>query len=301
MAPRPPYSPAMKLATFRDGSRGGQLAVVSGDLARACYASGIAATLQQALHDWNFIAPQLQALANELNSGHARHTFAFDPTQCLPPLPATWQWAMAASAPAEGTVPEAAPPEIALAAGDTLRGPRAAMPAWPGALDFEPQLAAIVADVPRAATPEQAQDAIRLLVLTCPLLLRDAPAADRHPATAVAAVAITPDELGAAWQDGAAHLTLQASVNGRKTGLLDARRAWPLKHVIAASARTRALSVGSLLGSGPAPATAGHASLQARRASDLPANWLQAGDTARAQARTPDGAMPFGTIELQLT
>ena len=78
MAPRPPYSPAMKLATFRDGSRGGQLAVVSGDLARACYASGIAATLQQALHDWNFIAPQLQALANELNGGHARHAF----TQC---------------------------------------------------------------------------------------------------------------------------------------------------------------------------------------------------------------------------
>jgi fumarylacetoacetate (FAA) hydrolase len=63
----------MKLGTLRDGSRDGQLVVVSRDLATAHYASGIASRLQQALDDWNFIAPQLQDLSDALNGGRARH------------------------------------------------------------------------------------------------------------------------------------------------------------------------------------------------------------------------------------
>ena len=47
----------MKLATYKDGSRDGQLVVVSRDLSSAHYATGIAGKLQQALDDWGFIAP----------------------------------------------------------------------------------------------------------------------------------------------------------------------------------------------------------------------------------------------------
>ena len=39
----------MKLATYKDGSRDGQLVVVSRDLSQAHYATGIATRLQQAL------------------------------------------------------------------------------------------------------------------------------------------------------------------------------------------------------------------------------------------------------------
>lgn len=77
----------MKLATYRDGTRDGQLVVVSRDLTRAHYCSHIVSRMQQALDDWTFYAPQLAALSDALNDGHAPHAFAFEPSQCLAPLP----------------------------------------------------------------------------------------------------------------------------------------------------------------------------------------------------------------------
>src|SRR5881275_2791797 len=83
----------MKLATYRDGSRDGQLVVVSRDLQSAHDAVGNAHKLQQGLDDWNFLAPQLQDLYEALNGGKARHAFPFDPAQCMAPLPRAYQWA----------------------------------------------------------------------------------------------------------------------------------------------------------------------------------------------------------------
>lgn len=83
----------MKLATYKDGSRDGQLVVVSRDLGTAHYATGIASKMQQVLDDWGFISPQLQDLYDQLNSGRARHAFPFDPAQCMAPLPRAYQWA----------------------------------------------------------------------------------------------------------------------------------------------------------------------------------------------------------------
>ncbi|MBU1358077.1 MAG: fumarylacetoacetate hydrolase, partial [Gammaproteobacteria bacterium] len=83
----------MKLATLKDGSRDGQLVVVSRDLATAHFATGIAQRMQQALDDWGFMSPQLQDLSDALNGGRARHAFPFDPAQCMAPLPRAYQWA----------------------------------------------------------------------------------------------------------------------------------------------------------------------------------------------------------------
>ena len=77
----------MKLATFKDGSRDGQLVVVSRDLTTAHFATGIASRLQQVLDDWNFLSPQLQDLYVTLNQGKARHGFEFVPSLCMAPLP----------------------------------------------------------------------------------------------------------------------------------------------------------------------------------------------------------------------
>ena len=65
----------MKLATLHDGTRDGQLAVVSRDLKTAHVADGIAPSLRAALDDWAFIAPQLDALYRQLNEGKARRPF----------------------------------------------------------------------------------------------------------------------------------------------------------------------------------------------------------------------------------
>lgn len=73
----------MKLATLKDGSRDGQLVVVSRDLKTAHYATDIAGKLQTALDDWNFYAPQLQDLYDALNAARARHPFPFQPKDCM--------------------------------------------------------------------------------------------------------------------------------------------------------------------------------------------------------------------------
>lgn len=77
----------MKLATLKDGTRDGQLAVVSRDLKTAHLADGIAPTLQRALDDWSFIAPQLDLLYQTINSGCGHRAFDFDPANCMAPLP----------------------------------------------------------------------------------------------------------------------------------------------------------------------------------------------------------------------
>jgi fumarylacetoacetate (FAA) hydrolase len=83
----------MKLATIKDGSRDGQLAVVSRNLKYAHFASDIAHTLQAALDDWAFISPQLQALSEALNGNRSKYPFEFDTTKCMAPLPRAYQWA----------------------------------------------------------------------------------------------------------------------------------------------------------------------------------------------------------------
>jgi chromosome segregation protein len=72
----------MKLATLKDGSRDGQLVVVSRDLASAHFAAGIATTMQQLLDDWNFVSPQLEDLYATLNGGKARLELT-DPSNLL--------------------------------------------------------------------------------------------------------------------------------------------------------------------------------------------------------------------------
>ena len=59
----------MKLASYQDSSKDGQLVVVSKDLQTAHFASSIAHTLQDVLDDWNFFSPQLQDLYDALNQG----------------------------------------------------------------------------------------------------------------------------------------------------------------------------------------------------------------------------------------
>ncbi len=207
----------MKLATYKDGSRDGQLLVVSRDLAQACYATGAAQTLQQALDDWNFIAPQLQDLYVALNQGRARHAFPFEPGRCMAPLPRAFQWVAADAAPdpAAGGLPQ-----LRQGAGDALLGPCDDMSWHEPALgvDCGAGLAVVSADLPAGASPEQALDAIRLLMLVHDWRLRspaDAGAMPAWPAAAFGPVAVTLDELGSAWQRGRLKLSLQFTRNGQ--------------------------------------------------------------------------------------
>lgn len=226
----------MKLATYKDGSRDGQLVVVSSDLTQAHHASGIVTRLQQLLDDWNFLAPQLQDLARTLAQGKARHAFPFEPRMCMAPLPRAFR------------LVDAQPPAGDELAGDTMAGAHDALPLGTPEIDFGARLAVALGDVPRGAAEDQARDGVRLLLLGNHWQHR-CQGARVASSMAWAPVAVTPDELGRAWHRGRLALTVCVAVDGRaqapvetaKVGTPDAGL------LIAQLARHRAVSAGTLL------------------------------------------------------
>lgn len=328
----------MKLATYKDGSRDGQLLVVSRDLTTAHYATGIAQRLQQALDDWNFISPQLQDLYDALNAGRARHPFPFDAAQCMAPLPRAYQWADGSAylnhvelvrAARGAEVPESyfTDPLMYQGGSDDFLGARDDIRVADEAfgIDFEAELAVVTGDVPMAATPEQGLEAIRLLMLVNDVSLRNLIPDELakgfgffhgKPSTAFGPVAVTPDELGDAWQEGRVHLTLQISWNGRKVGLVDAGpdMRFHFGQLIAHAAKTRRLRAGSIIGSGTVsnPGTEkdarrdwpkGYACIAEKRAMETiqdgapQTGYMKFGDSVRIEVKGKDGESVFGTID----
>ena len=264
----------MKLASIKDGSRDGQLAVVSRDLSSAHYATGICNHLQPVLDDWNFLSPQLQDLYETLNNGKTRHAFPFDPRQCLAPLPRAYQWADGSAyinhvelvrAARKAEVPESfyTDPLMYQGASDDFLGPCDDVVCRSEAfgIDFEAEVAVITADVPMGATPERALDGIRLVMLANDVSLRSLIPDElakgfgffqSKPATAFSPVAVTLDELGEAWDKGRVHLTLQSTWNGRKVGMCEAgpEMTFHFGQLVAHICKTRNVRAGSIVGSG---------------------------------------------------
>jgi fumarylacetoacetate (FAA) hydrolase len=280
----------MKLATYKDGSRDGQLVVVSRDLSTAHYATGIATRLQQVLDDWNFLSPQLEDLATTLNHGKARHAFAFDPAMCMAPLPRVHTRLVADPA-ARGT------PRLRAAAGAGLLGARDDfwLPDPSETAEPAPGLAVLTGDIAAGAAPAQALEGVRLLLLAVEWSLparADAAEVEACPTAGFGAVAVTPDELGADWAGGRARLTLQQRRSGGATQSVDAAEGlhFHFGQLLAAAARTRPLAAGTLLGSGGLyPAEL------------LPGAGLPAGGVLRLDAKGADGHSVFGVLEQGVT
>ncbi len=320
----------MKLATYKDGSRDGQLVVVSRDLSTAHHANGIAGRLQQVLDDWNFLSPQLQDLYETLNQGKARHAFAFEPTQCMAPLPRACQWADGSAylnhvelvRKARGAeVPESfyTDPLMYQGGSDDLLGPcdDIVVPSEKMGIDFESEVAVITGDLPMGVSPDAAIDGIRLLMLANDVSLRHLIPAElakgfgflqSKPATAFSPVAVTPDELGTAWQGGRVHLTLQTQWNGRKVGLCEAgpEMTFHFGQLIAHLATTRRVRAGSIVGSGTVSNkdwSRGYSCIAEKRAietieSGAPVTeFMRYGDTVRIEMKGSDGQSVFGAIE----
>ncbi|MBI5908297.1 MAG: fumarylacetoacetate hydrolase family protein [Burkholderiales bacterium] len=265
----------MKLATYKDGSRDGQLLVVSRDLAMAHYATGIASKLQQVLDDWNFLSPQLQDLYDALNAGKARHAFPFEPAQCMAPLPRAYQWAAGSAyinhvalvrKARESEVPDSfyKNPLMYQGGSDGFLGPcdEVVCPSEAYGIDFGAEVAVITGDVAMTSTPEQALEGIRLVMLVNAMSLRKLIPDElaegfgffqSKPATAFSPVAVTLDELGDAWQAGRLDLTLQSTWNGRKVGLCETgpEMTFHFGQLIAHICKTRHVRAGSIVGSGP--------------------------------------------------
>ncbi|MDB5747949.1 MAG: hypothetical protein JWP72_2797 [Massilia sp.] len=297
----------MKLATIKDGSRDGQLAVVSRDLKSAHMADAICPTLQAALDDWAFIAPQLEALTAQLNAGQARRAFDFDPAQCMAPLPRAFQLAIGAAYLDHVELEE---PLIYQGGSGELLGPTddivLAHEEW--GIDFEAGVAVIVDDLPMGATPDEAHGRIRLLMLANDVSLRKLMPAElangfgflqSKPATGFSPLAVTPDELGESWRGGKLHLPLRSTWNGHLVGQPDAGvdMAFNFPQLIAHLCKSRKLRAGSIVGSGAVSnkdATLGYSSI-ADAEPDTP--FMRFGDTIRIEMLDAKGKSVFGAIE----
>jgi len=264
----------MKLATYKDGSRDGQLVVVSRDLSTAHYATGIANKMQQVLDDWGFIAPQLVDLYETLNLGKTRHAFPFDPAMCMAPLPRAYQWADGSAyinhvelvrAARGAEVPESfyKDPLMYQGGSDDFMGAQddVVCASEDFGIDFEAEIAVITADVPMQSTPDEALEGIRLVMLANDVSLRNLIANElakgfgfvqSKPATAFSPVAVTLDELGDAWDNGRLNLTVQSTWNGRKVGMCEAgpEMTFHFGQLISHICKTRNVRGGSVVGSG---------------------------------------------------
>jgi fumarylacetoacetate (FAA) hydrolase len=274
----------MILASLRDGSRDGTLALVSRDLTKAVVAASVVPglrTLQQLLDDWPIAHPsvaavyaQLNELADDGGRGAPFATVAFNEGDCAAPLPRAYQWADGSAyvnhvelvRRARGAEMPASfwtDPLMYQGGSDTLLGPRDAIEmadeAW--GIDLEGEIAVVTGDVPMGASADEAAERIRLLVLVNDVSLRNLIPGELakgfgffhgKPSTAFSPVAVTPDELGRAWRDGKVHLPLLASVNGRLLGRPNAGvdMTFSFPRLIAHAAKTRRLGTGTIVGSG---------------------------------------------------
>ncbi|MEA2625592.1 MAG: fumarylacetoacetate hydrolase, partial [Candidatus Binatota bacterium] len=256
----------VKLASLRQGGRDGTLIVVDRRLASAVRVPDVATTLQSALESWDTAAPRLRAVAKRLEQGDHPDSFPLDPAALAAPLPRAYQWVDGSAflshaelvRRARGAeMPETfrSDPLMYQGASDVLLGPRQAIQvadeSW--GIDLEAEVAVITGDVPMGAGPERSGASIRLLVLANDVSLRNLIPAElakgfgflqAKPATAFSPVAVTPDELGAAWDGSSVHLPLRSSVNGRELGRPEAGEdmQFGFPELIAHAARTRFLT-----------------------------------------------------------
>jgi len=323
----------MKLATLKDGTRDGTLIVVSRDLKHAIKADDIAPTLQAALDDWNYASPQLTDRYDALNRAPGSRAFEFDPKQCASPLPRAYQWADGSAyishierlRKARGAdMPKSfrSDPLIYQGGSDTFLGPCDDIPleSEDSGLDLEAEIAVITGDVPMGISKKEAGEHIRLLMLVNDLSLRNLATAElakgfgffqSKPSSAFSPLALTPDELGSAWDGSKLSLPLLVLVNGEELGHPNAGvdMSVDFPRLLAHAAGTRPLGAGTIVGSGTvsnADQSTGTACIAEKRALETisggtPATpYLKFGDRVRIEMLDAEGNSLFGAIEQQV-
>ena len=233
----------------------------------------MAPTLRQALDDWAAAEPRLQEIADSLEAGRIAH-LPFDPKKCAAPLPRSFGWAdgsayvnhvalVRKSRGAEVPATFWTDPLMYRGASDEFIGPcdpiRAADTAW--GIDLEAEVAVVVTDVPMGAKPADAAPLIRLFMLVNDVSLRNLIPGELGKGfgflqskgqTAFSPVAVTPDELGPAFDGKKVHLPLLSQVNGKPFGRPNAGvdMTFDFPTLISHAVKTRPLMGGAIIGSG---------------------------------------------------
>ncbi|NTZ42860.1 fumarylacetoacetate hydrolase family protein [Altererythrobacter sp. SALINAS58] len=330
----------MKLASLANGTRDGRLVVVSKDITRYCAADNIAPTLQHALDHWEQVAPRLAALYTDVEH-EVVPCERFHEREALSPLPRAYQWADGSAyinhvelvrRARNAEMPDSFyhDPLMYQGMSDGFLAPRGpiplADPAW--GCDMEGEIACITDDVPLGTSGEDAADHIKLLMLCNDVSLRGLIPEElgkgfgffqSKPASTFSPVAVTPDELGDAWQGNLIHLPLMVDYNGEPFGRAEAGQdaTFSLARLVSHAARTRNLGAGTIIGSGTVsnkgadggpgkPVSEGGKGysciaeirmIESIRDGSPTTRFMHAGDTVKMEMRDADGHSIFGAIE----
>ncbi|EOS9897147.1 fumarylacetoacetate hydrolase family protein [Vibrio cholerae] len=332
----------MKLATLNNGTRDGQLVVVSRDLTLCVAVPEIATTLQQALDNWDAVVAPLQDVYFALNERTITARL-FDAEHCLSPLPRAYHWADGSAyvnhvelvRKARGAeMPESfwTDPLMYQGGSDTFLAPRSpilmADEAW--GIDFEAEVAVVTADVAMGSSVQEAAQAIRLLMLVNDVSLRGLIPNElakgfgfyqSKPSSAFSPVAVTPDELGEAWDGARLALPLRTTYNHELFGCPNAGvdMTFSFPELIAHAAKTRALCAGSIIGSGTVSNKQGTdygsaireggvgysciaelRMIETLRDGEPKTSFMRYGDTVRIEMLNPQQQSIFGAIEQQV-
>ncbi len=323
----------MKLATLRDGTRDGTLIVVDRALSRWLGAAHVAPTMQAALDEWPAKEPLLRQIAAELEAGSpAAKPLVFE--QLAAPLPRAYAWLDGSSylnhMELARSLRGVAMPEdfrrvplmyegissVFLACRDDLP-----LPGGDVGLDIEGEVAVILDDVPQGTGSAASGKHIKLLTLVNDTTLRavfaDAsargflPTVHGKPPCSMAPVAVTPDELGPAWDGRMLKLKLNCRVNDTLLGQPDAGSDYffDFPALIAHAAKYRPLCAGTVLGSGTVSnynRAAGVACIAEQRMVEQSGlgrpqtPYLQAGDAVRIEMLDGEHSV-FGALQHRVT
>jgi fumarylacetoacetate (FAA) hydrolase len=332
----------MKLASLKHG-RDGRLVVVSRDLTKAADAAAVAPILQAALDDWKAAEPRLAEIAAALEAGRIAH-MPFEAARCAAPLPRAYQWLdgsayvnhVALVRQARGVeVPTSfwTDPLMYQGGADTFMGPcdpvMLADESW--GIDIEAEVVVVLDDVPMGSTREQAAKAIRLIMLVNDVSLRNLIPPELakgfgflqgKPSSAFTPVAVTPDELGAAWDGTKVDLPLLSFINDKPLGrpVCSVDMTFDFPALIVHATKTRALGAGTILGAGTVsnrdpdggpgkPISEGGLgysciaevrTVETIRAGKPTTPFLKFGDRLRIEMRDTQGRSIFGAIDQEV-
>ncbi len=319
----------MKLGSLKNNSRDGQLIVVNRDLTKAVTVPHIADTLQNAIENWEVSAAKLKECYEALNQDAVADAFPLRMESLNSPLPRAYQWADGSAyvnhvelvRKARGAeLPKDfwTDPLMYQGGSDTFLGPHENIPLanieW--GLDFEAEIAVITRDIAMGSTESQTKNSICLLMLVNDVSLRNLIPGELNkgfgffqskPSTAFSPVAVTPDELGDAWDGRKVHLPLVTHLNenlfGQPNAGIDMTFDFP--QLIAHAAKTRHLGAGTIIGSGTVSnldRSLGSSCIAEKRMLEIIESgnpktpFLQFGDSVRIEMFNKAKASIFGAI-----
>jgi len=319
----------LKLATIQNGTRDGQLLVVSKDLTKAIKAADIAINMMDAIERWHEVEAPLNTLYQQLNSGSVKGEFAFDQTATMSPFPRSNQFIDASAFLNHGNIMEEAfdldidkdnsIPILLQRQSDDFLGSHQdyPFPSIDDNADFEGEFAVVVDDTPMGLSENDVEKHIKLVMIMNDVsmrahLFRELSAGfgfiQAKPATVFGPVAVTPDELGDEWRDGRIHLDMCVERNGEWFGNPNGGQMdFSFGHLLSHLSYNRNLKAGCILGTGTVSNSnykeVGSACLAERRALELiefgesKSPFLQNGECLKFEVFDKEGQSIFGKIE----